>query len=135
MRMSYSGGFRKTEQAMSPLSWKYRDRSWASVPFDEKGEVYAEYCTETKNDDDEDVFFNKMTRRSYAMIFSQMKRAGGLDYVDRDVINDFVKDVSIEVAMRADPLVGLIFEELKPTEAEILEAIKEEREDVLYGQG
>lgn len=126
MNLSY----KLTREAMRPLSWQYKDIGWDAVPFLEKGFVFSEYCEETKNDFDEDVFMNRSTRRNYSMIFSEMTSRGGLEYIEAEVLYGFVKDLMIELSLRSSPILEEIFESLKPSEKELKEAAEIERAEL-----
>jgi hypothetical protein len=126
MNLSY----KLTREAMRPLSWRYKYSSWDSIPFLEKGFVFSAYCEETKNDCDEDVFMNKSTRRNYSMIFSQIASCGGLEYVEAEVLYGFVKDLMIELSLRANETLEDIFESEKPSEEELKEAADIERAEL-----
>jgi hypothetical protein len=120
--------YKKTNKAMERLSWNYNFLEWSQVPAEEKAEVYAEFCAEAPNT--EDYFSSRWTGVTFSQMFSQIYRNGGIDYVDRDIIQNLMISLIVDVSLNADPILEKIFDENKPSKKQLDEAAAVERAEL-----
>lgn len=120
--------YKKTIDKVGRLSWMYHNLEWSQVPAEEKAEVYAEFCSEAPRT--EDYFTSAWTGFNFSQIFSQIHRNGGLDYVDKDIIQNVMLSLIVDVSLNADTVLEKMFDDCKPTKAELDDAAEVERAEL-----
>lgn len=122
--MSYN----KTIDKMSRISFLYHNLEWSQVPAEEKAEIYEQFCSECPRT--EDYFTSTWTAGNFSQMFSQIHRNGGIDYIDRDILQNIMINLIVDVSLNADPILEQMFDDCKPTKAELDDAAAVERAEL-----